>query len=111
MNAHQRRIHDRAWLRRNFAGTGVAALPVVEMTLDELRKLREYSMSLPTGPKVGFRWRVNALVRRYGLWGTPKRWRYGLAGPQVLATVTDEPMGDGHRIRWERVQIVPGGAR
>lgn len=34
----------------------------IELTLEEFRKLPEYSTTLPTGPKPGFRWRRNVQV-------------------------------------------------
>jgi hypothetical protein len=68
-------------------------LPTVELTDAEFDALPEYSCSLPTGPRIGFRF------KRGEPYGNPTCW--------YLAEVAPDPYGDPRYVsfRWSRIAV------
>lgn len=81
----------------------------IELTRTEFRELREYSCSMPTGPKHGFRWKCN--LNAFGpnslvsdteekMTGILNDWWMGEA--YVIYTPESDVIG----IKWRRIRLV-----
>ena len=80
-------------------------LETIELTLEEFKKLPEYSMTLPTGPKPGFRWRRNVQV--FDPVAQAEEKMAGVMPDWVLAEAhfLDPPQPGRVGIRWMNIKI------
>ncbi len=118
MNAHQRRKAVRAWWRLYQGHAFPEPIEDREVPADVLARIPEYSTTIPTGAGPGRIWKTDIVFKtRFALrmqrtregWNAsrrrlPPRW---VRKWWILATVLDEPHGEGgHVIRYQRVRVV-----
>jgi hypothetical protein len=70
----------------------------VVMTEAELRRLPEYSCTLPTGPRIGFRWRRRHPYRTDQIDDAHADW--------FLGEAIEDPNPELVGIRWKRIVVV-----